>query len=58
MSGYLKAGDTISGQEAVARMTIKNDDGTSSVEDMFYAKNLEATATFNKTAVLLFYQEF
>ena len=51
MSGYLKAGDTISGQEAVARMTIKNDDGTSSVEDMFYAKNLEATATFNKTAV-------
>lgn len=51
MSGYLKAGDTISGQEAVAKMTIKNADGTSTVEDMFFARNLEATCTFNKTPV-------
>lgn len=51
MSGYLKAGDTISGQEAVAKMTIKNTDGSSSVEDMFFAKNLEATCEINKTAV-------
>lgn len=51
MSGYLRAGDTISGQEAVAKMTVKNSDGTSNIEDMFFAKNLEATCTFNKTAV-------
>ena len=48
---YLKAGDTVSGQEAVAKMTIKNADGTSTVEDMFFAKNLEGTCTINKTAV-------
>lgn len=48
---YLKAGDTISGQEAVAKMTIKNSDGTSTVEDMFWAKNLEATVEVNKTDV-------
>lgn len=48
---YLKAGDTISGQEAVAKMTIKNPDGTSSIEDMFFGKNLEATCEINKTAV-------
>lgn len=49
--GYLKAGDTISGQEAVAKMTIKNADGTSTIEDMFFGKNLEATCEINKTAV-------
>lgn len=49
--GYLKAGDTVSGQEAVAKMTIKNADGTTTVEDMFYAKNLEGTCEINKTAV-------
>lgn len=48
---YLKAGDTISGQEAVAKMTIKNSDGTSTIEDMFFGKNLEATCEINKTAV-------
>lgn len=48
---YLKAGDTISGQEAVARMTIKNADGTSSIEDMFFGKNLEATCEIEKTDV-------
>ena len=48
---YLKAGDTVSGQEAVANMTIKNPDGTSSVESMFYGKNLEAKCEINKTKV-------
>ena len=48
---YLKAGDTVSGQEAVAKMTIRNADGTSTVEDMFFAKNLEGTCTINKTAI-------
>lgn len=45
---YLKAGDVISGQEAVAKMTIKNSDGTSTIEDMFYAKNLEAKLDVKK----------
>ena len=49
--GYLKAGDTISGQEAVAKMTIKNPDGTSTIEDMFFAKTLEGNCEINKTAV-------
>jgi len=49
--GYLKAGDTISGQEAVAKMTIKNPDGTTSIEDMFFGKNLEATCEIEKTDV-------
>lgn len=48
---YLKAGDTISGQEAVAKMTIKNADGTSTIEDLFFAKNLTGTCEINKTAV-------
>lgn len=48
---YLKAGDTISGQEATATMTIKNSDGTTTIENMFFAKNLEATCEINKTAV-------
>jgi len=49
--GYLKAGDTISGQEAVAKMTIKNPDGTTTIEDMFFGKNLEATCEIEKTDV-------
>lgn len=48
---YLRAGDTISGQEATATMTIKNPDGTTVIEDMFFAKNLEAKCDINKTAV-------
>jgi len=48
---FLKAGDTISGQEAVAKMTVKNKDGTSSVEDMFWGKNLEARCEIQKTEV-------
>lgn len=48
---YFKAGDTISGQEATAKMTVKNSDGTSTIEDLFYGKNLEATCQINKTAV-------
>mgnify|MGYP003293296338 FL=1 len=48
---YLKAGDTISGQEAVATMLVRNADGTTSVEQMFWAKNLEAKADINKTEV-------
>lgn len=48
---YLKAGDTISGQEAVSTMLVRNNDGTTSVENMFWAKNLEASAEINKTEV-------
>lgn len=48
---FLKAGDTISGQEAVAKMTIKNRDGSSSVEDMFWGKDLEAKCEIQKTDV-------
>lgn len=48
---YLKAGDTVSGQEAVATMLIHNPDGTTTVENMFWAKNLEATAEIQKTEV-------
>lgn len=51
MAGFLKAGDTVSGQEAVARMSIKNADGTTTIEDMFYGRSLEGTCTINKTAV-------
>ena len=48
---YMKAGDTISGQEAVASMLVHNLDGTDTVESMFWAKNLEATAEIKKTEV-------
>ena len=48
---YLKAGDTISGQEVKATMTVRNADGTSTVETMFWAKNLEASVEINKTEV-------
>lgn len=48
---FLKAGDTISGQEAAATMLIRNPDGTTSVENMFWGKNLEATAEIQKTDV-------
>lgn len=48
---FLKAGDTISGQEAVARITIKEANGASSVEDMFWAKDLDATCEILKTEV-------
>lgn len=49
--GYFKAGDTISGQEAVARMNIKQSDGTTTVEELFYGKSLEATCEIQKTEV-------
>ena len=48
---YLKAGDTISGQEAVATMLLHNADGSKTVEQMFWAKNLEASASIDKTEV-------
>lgn len=48
---YFKAGDTISGQEATAFMIVKNSDGTSTVEDLFFAKNLEASCEINKTPI-------
>lgn len=44
--GFMKANDTLSGQEARAYTTI---DGQ--VEEMFYAKNLEATVEKNKADV-------
>ncbi|MFS8215549.1 phage tail tube protein [Paenibacillus sp. S29] len=43
---YLKAGDTISGQEGRAFATINGN-----VEEMFYVKTLEATAEKEKTDV-------
>ena len=48
---YLKAGDTISGQEAAASMLVKAPDGSTSVENAFWAKNLEATVKVEKTDV-------
>lgn len=48
---YLKAGDTISGQEAVATMLVHNADGSTTVENMFWGKNLEASAEIQKTDV-------
>lgn len=48
---YLKAGDTISGQEAVATMLVHNADGSNTVENMFWAKNLEASVEIKKTEV-------
>lgn len=43
---FLKAGDTISGQEGRAYATINGQ-----VEEMFYVKNLEATAEKRKSEV-------
>lgn len=43
---FLKAGDTVSGQEGKATATING-----SVEEMFYLKDLEATLEKNKTEV-------
>lgn len=48
---YLKAGDTICGQEASASMLVKAPDGSTSVENAFWAKNLEATVDIEKTDV-------
>lgn len=48
---YLKAGDTISGQEVVAKITVKNLDGQKVKETMFWAKDLEATIEVEKTEV-------
>lgn len=48
---YLKAGDTISGQEATATMLVKNPNGKTSVENMFWAKNLESTIEIEKEDV-------
>ena len=48
---YLKAGDTISGQEATATMLVKHPNGTTTVENMFWAKNLNATVEIEKTDV-------
>lgn len=50
-TGYLKAGDVISGQSAWAKALIRQDNGTTTVEDLFMAKNLTATVTINQTAV-------
>ena len=46
---YLKAGDTISGQEVVANIVVKNLDGKKVKETMFWAKNLEASIKIDKT---------
>lgn len=49
---YLKAGDTISGQEATATMMVTDPDtGVTTVENLFMAKSLEATVEVEKTDV-------
>lgn len=48
---YMKAGDTISGGEATATIRVKGADGTTTREDMFWAKNLEASIEIQKTEV-------
>ena len=48
---YLKAGDTISGGEATATIRVKGADGTTTRENMFWAKNLEASIEIQKTEV-------
>lgn len=48
---YLKAGDTISGQEAVATMLVKWPNGKTTVESMFWAKNLNSTVEIEKEDV-------
>lgn len=48
---YFKAGDTISGQEGWATMVVKDESGSSTVEDLFMIKNIEATCTINKTGI-------
>ena len=48
---FLKAGDTVSGQEAVATMLVRNADDSTTVENAFWAKNLEATVAIQKTEV-------
>jgi hypothetical protein len=51
MGAYLKAGDTISGQEAIAKITIKQPGGGSTIEDLFYGKKLEGKCDINKTGL-------
>lgn len=51
MAEYLRAADVVCGQEAEGTMTVYNEDGTSTVENMFWAKQLEAKATVDKTEV-------
>lgn len=47
--GYLYAGDVISGQQATGMITVHNADGSTTVEDIFWARNIIATMTINKT---------
>lgn len=49
--GYLKAGDTISGQEGVAKMTIKHPGGGSTIEDLFFCKKVEGNCEIKKTGI-------
>lgn len=49
--GYLKAGDTISGQEGVAKITVKGPGGTSTIEDLFFAKKVEGECEIKKTGL-------
>lgn len=48
---FLKAGDVISGQEAAATLLVHNADGSTTVENAFWAKQLEATAEIEKTEI-------
>lgn len=49
---YFKAGDVINGQEGWATMTVYNKaTGSSTIEDLFMIRNIEATCTLNKTGV-------
>lgn len=50
MAGYLRAADTISGQEGKATMVYRDANGSNStVEDLFYLENLDATVDINKS---------
>lgn len=45
---YLKLSDIVSGQEAEAKITIYNENGSTTVEDFFSARSLEATVEMEK----------
>ena len=48
---YLLAGDVISGQEASAKITVKNVDGSTTIEDAFFSKQIEAKCEIKKNPI-------
>lgn len=49
--GYLLASDVISGQQGQGMITIHNDDGSTTVETIFWARTITATMTIDKTPI-------